>query len=381
MFRQRANIIHPKSISLSIPINNQQSCNLVIVNQKMEKQIPAAELLKELPDRVLLDVRSPGEYAHGHMPGALPFPLFSDEERARVGTLYKQTGPEAALQLGLELVGPKMAGFVRDAGTLAPGKRLAVHCWRGGQRSQSVAWLLRTAGFDVVTLEGGYKFYRRHVLDYFEQPVFRFLVLGGSTGSGKTKVLQAMQALGEQILDLEAIAHHKGSAFGSIGEAPQPTVEQFENNLFEAMRRLDPARPVWLENESRSIGRVFIPDGLWAQMSTAPLYTIEIPQEARLKNLLAGYVGIDKSELQAAFHKIQKKLGGQHLKTALEALERDDYAAAAEVALVYYDKTYQHGIDSCAASEIHRLQFGHGDPDLIAVALVLRVRSRVSFEI
>lgn len=332
----------------------------------MENRLSAPEFLAERDRRVLLDVRSPGEYAQGHIPGAVSFPLFTDEERVRVGTLYKQNGKESALELGLGIVGPKMADFVQKARALAPEKRLAVHCWRGGQRSQSMAWLLRQAGFDVVTLEGGYKAYRQYVLDNIGNWKLDILVVGGKTGTGKTKILRALQAMGEQIIDLEQMAHHKGSAFGFIGEAPQPTVEQFENDLFEAISRLDPARRVWIENESRSIGRVYIPDGFWKKMKSTPLLNIEIPDEARIQNLLADYVLTDKTDLEAAFRKIDKKLGGQHLKAAIEALYRDDFATAARIALRYYDKTYQHCLDTNPSPDIRNLTFGDGDPEIIA---------------
>ena len=332
----------------------------------MEKNLPVAEFLHACRTRVLLDVRSPGEYAQGHIPGAVSFPLFSDEERAQVGTFYKQKGKEAAVELGLEFVGPKMADFVRRARKLAPDRRLALHCWRGGQRSGSMAWLLRQAGFEVATLEGGYKTYRRQVLEQLQDTPLRLLVVGGRTGSGKTKILHALRDLGEQIIDLESLARHKGSAFGFIGEAPQPTVEQFENDLYGAVSRLEPARRVWIENESRSIGRVFIPDGFWALMKASPLLNIEIPGEERIRNLLADYTSTDKSDLTAAFLKIDRKLGGQHLKAALEALENGDFASAARIALVYYDKTYQYCLDTNPSPEIRQIKFDHGNPEKIA---------------
>lgn len=320
--------------------------------------------------RVILDVRSPGEYAQGHIPGAVSFPLFSDAERALVGTLYKQKGKEHALEAGLEITGPKMADFVRNAKQLAPHRSVAVHCWRGGQRSQSMAWLLRLSGFDVHTLQGGYKHYRRYVLEGFDTLTFADLrVVGGKTGSGKTKVLHALRALGEQIVDLEALAHHKGSSFGVIGEPPQPTVEQFENDLWAAITSLDFSKTIWVENESRSIGRVFIPEGFWTSMKNTSLYNIEIPQEARIQNLLEDYVLTDVSELEAAFRRIEKKLGGQHLKTALEALHQRDFATAAGIALQYYDKTYQHCLDVNISPQITHLSFSSGDAQNIAAQL------------
>lgn len=336
----------------------------------MQNRLSPAEFLAQGVERVMLDVRSPGEYAQGHIPGALSFPLFSDEERAAVGTMYKQMDKEEAMELGLRFVGPKMETFVKQAKMLAPERKLAVHCWRGGQRSGSMAWLFRQAGFDVVTLEGGYKAYRQVVLNGFETSAVTLLVIGGKTGSGKTKILHALHQLGEQIIDLEGIAHHKGSAFGFIGELPQPSVEQFENALFAALSQQNPARPVWVENESRSIGRVFIPAGFWAKMKCNPLIIVEIPDEARIQNLLSDYVLTDRMELEIAFQKIATKLGGQHLKSALEALQQNNFADAARVALAYYDKTYQFGLDSSISPDIKRATFEHGDPMEIAKNLI-----------
>jgi tRNA 2-selenouridine synthase len=296
-------------------------------------------------------------------------PLFTDEERAVVGTLYKKQGPETALIKGLEYVGPKMAGFVKAARKLAPDRKLIVHCWRGGQRSGSMAWLLRMAGFDVLTIEGGYKAYRRFILDSFVSDLKNIKILGGPTGSGKTDILHALAGMGTQVIDLEGIARHKGSAFGWIGEQEQPSVEQFENDLFEVFRRTSPTLPVWLENESRSIGRVFIPEGLWRQMQAAPLITIEIPIEARIEHLVHVYVQERKSDLVAAFQKIARKLN-YRLAIAIEALDRDDYAEAARIALQYYDKTYRHGIESHPGGVAHTCTFDVLDASVIAADIV-----------
>ncbi len=318
----------------------------------------------------ILDVRSPGEFEQGHIPGAVSFPLFTDEERAKVGTRYKQVSKDSAFVLGLEFVGPKMAGFVKRALKLAPDRRIAVHCWRGGQRSGSMAWLLAGAGFEVGLLAGGYKAYRQWVLEQTATLPLQYRIVGGPTGSGKTKVLHALRAMGEQVIDLEGLANHKGSAFGFIGEQPQPTVEQFENLLYQEMNQFDLARPVWMENESRSIGRVFIPPGFWEPMKAAPLFHIAIPDEARMDNLLADYVLEHTDDLRHAFQKIDAKLGGLRLKTALDALDRGDFRAAAAIALEYYDKTYQHCLDTSQSSQIQMLEFDHGDAAKIAEALV-----------
>ncbi|MBL7829128.1 MAG: tRNA 2-selenouridine(34) synthase MnmH [Saprospiraceae bacterium] len=317
----------------------------------------------------VLDVRAPKEFIQGHIPGAISFPLFNDVERAEVGTCYKQKGKEKAFELGLRIVGPKMEGFVQQARAHAHGGKILVHCWRGGQRSGSMAWLLKQAGLEVETLAGGYKAYRNHVLGTFKECPVRLIVLGGQTGTGKTKILKSLQKKGEQIIDLEAIACHKGSAFGFIGEPEQPTVEQFENELFEVISQLDDTKNVWVENESRSIGRVFIPDDFWAKMKSATLVNVEIPPEARIANLLEDYVQTNKELLELAFRKIEKKLGGLALKQALEYLEQNDYAAAARIALNYYDKTYQHNLDVNTAPDIRMYTFDSFEPDTIAGCL------------
>ncbi|RMF29077.1 MAG: tRNA 2-selenouridine(34) synthase MnmH [Bacteroidetes bacterium] len=331
-------------------------------------KIPASELWMHR-GRVLLDVRTPAEFARGHIPGALNLPLFSDDERAEVGTLYKQTSPEAALLRGLELVGPKMRALVEQARRLAPQGNVLLHCWRGGKRSESMAWLLRLAGFDALTLEGGYKAYRRHVLESFERRRLKIIVLGGKTGCTKTALLHRLRQLGEQVLDLEGLAHHKGSAFGALGQPAQPMPEQFENDLFEEFRRLDPTRPVWVENENRAIGRVFIPEAFWRQMKAAPLINIALPLERRIQNILADYGAFPREELAEAFRKIHKRLGGQNLLAALQALEAGDLRRAVEIALTYYDKAYQHYLDKNQAPHILRLEFQDEPLDAIAEAL------------
>lgn len=332
-------------------------------------KLDVKEFLLEVRNRPLLDVRSPSEYQQGHIPGAISFPLFSDDERAKVGTRYKQVGQESAYILGLKFVGPKMSDFVKKAIRIAPDRKIAVHCWRGGQRSGSISWLLQQAGFDVLILSGGYKVYRHYVLESLSSTVFKINVVGGKTGAGKTRVLHALKSLNEQIVDLEGVAHHKGSAFGFIGEQMQPTPEQFENNLWGVLVTIDPQRRVWVENESRSIGRVYIPDGFWSQIKVSPLFHLEIPKEARLDNLLKDYVLEDTPALKVAFEKISTKLGGLRFKHAIQALEEGNFSFAAEVALEYYDKTYQHCLDNNIAPSIHKLEFNHGDPQKIAQAL------------
>ncbi len=336
----------------------------------MAKHYDIEEFVKLTGECPLIDVRTPAEFEQGHIPGAVNMPLFSNEERARVGTTYKQVGPEEALLEGLELVGPKMRRFVERAEAIAPGRRLGLHCWRGGRRSASVGWLLEFAGFEVCLLEGGYKAFRRQVLDWFETSSLPLIILGGPTGSGKTDILRCLAEKGEQVVDLEGLAHHKGSAFGALGEPGQPSVEQFQNELFDRLRRLDPQRPVWLENESRAIGRVYIPESFWQRMADAPLLHLEIPLERRVRRLVDDYARFSRAELAASFEKIEKRLGGQHLKAALEALDRDDFAGAAAIALRYYDKAYNHTLTRRAAANVHHLAPGSEAPEAVAAELL-----------
>ncbi len=309
----------------------------------MNQAVAIGEVLRDRLAWQIIDVRSPSEYATGHIPGAINLPLFSDEERAKVGTLYKQDSPETAMHLGLEFAGAKMADLVEAIRTQrdTSGKKLLIHCWRGGKRSQAVHWLASFSGMEVSLLTGGYKQYRRALHDFFAQLSTPLMIVGGCTGSGKTEVLYALKALGEQIVDLEKLAHHKGSAFGGIGEAKQPTTEQFENDVFEAFRQLNPERPIWLENESKSIGRVYVPDSLWHKMRASQLFTIQVDRPIRLQRVMRYYADVnDVRVLRDAFEKIKKRLGGLDYQHALDALDSGNLTHAASIALDYYDKSY-----------------------------------------
>jgi tRNA 2-selenouridine synthase len=233
-----------------------------------------------------------------------------------------------------------------------------------------MGWLLETAGFDVVTIVGGYKAYRTHVMQSFESRPLKMMILGGKTGCGKTLILKELQKAGEQIIDLEGLAHHKGSAFGWIGELPQPTVEQFENNLFEVFRQLDPNRRVWVENESRTIGSSVIPAGFWAQMKAATLVHLEVPNETRIKHLVDIYTQTNVADLILSFEKIEKKLGKEALKNATEALNQGDFATATQIALKYYDKIYMQLFDNNPIVQKFVLNVGNAAPNVAARQLM-----------
>lgn len=292
----------------------------------------------------ILDVRAPVEYAQGHIPGAMSFPLFTDEERARIGTTYKQQSQDKAVLLGLDYFGPRMSKMVKAARKAAPDKKVRVHCWRGGMRSGAVQWLLELAGFEVQLLDHGYKDYRRWALAEFARPR-PLWVLGGLTGSGKTDVLHALAANQQPMLDLEGLAAHKGSAFGSIGQPEQPTQEQFENELALLMAALPTETPVWVEDESRSIGRISVPGGLFEQMRTAPLVVLEIPRDVRVRKLADEYGREDPAALAASILRIRKRLGGLATTEALTAIGNADMEKMVSLVLDYYDKTYSHGLE------------------------------------
>ncbi len=309
----------------------------------MVESLNINNFLKQAEKIPVIDVRTPAEFEHAHIPGAYNIPLFSNEERAQVGTTYKKQGKEQAVELGLKLVGSKLYDFVRQAKKIAKDKKLLVHCWRGGMRSASMAWLFQTAGLDVKTLEGGYKAYRRYVKRFFAQD-FKLIVLGGMTGSGKTGILEAMQAMGEQVINIEKVARHKGSAFGALGEKKQPSTEQFENNLYESCKNINIEKEVWVEDESQAVGYVRIPEELYVQIRKAPIIKVNIPKNERIRYLLDEYGHFDKELLEKSILKIKKRLGGQQTQEAISALYEGNIAKAIEISLNYYDKAYNYGI-------------------------------------
>jgi tRNA 2-selenouridine synthase len=224
----------------------------------------------------VLDVRSPGEYSHAHIPGAYSLPLFSDEERKIVGTAYKQQSREQAIKHGLDFFGSRMRRMIDEVESLTKSKgkskkqKVFVHCWRGGMRSGAVSWLLDLYGFEVYLLGGGYKAYRNWVLQQFEKE-YELKIVGGYTGSGKTQIIHQLKESGQSVIDLEGLANHKGSAFGGIGQPLQPRQEMFENMLASdlAAKYSD---IIWLEDESQRIGSLTIPPALWKTMRSQPVY-------------------------------------------------------------------------------------------------------------
>lgn len=305
------------------------------------------EFLRIGKEHPVLDVRSPGEYNHAHIPGAYSLPLFSDDERKIVGTAYKQQNREVAIKLGLDFFGLKMRAMVEETERLTAlhkGKTLLVHCWRGGMRSAGVAWLLDLYGFKVYTLAGGYKAYRNWVLSQFEKEC-SLRILGGYTGSGKTLVLKALQERGETIIDLEDLAKHKGSAFGDLDGIPQPKPEMFENMLaMQLSDSVESNKDIWLEDESQRIGTINMPHSFWKKMRTAPVLFLDIPFEERLQHIIKEYGGLDKAKMINAIIRIRKRLGGLETKTAINYLLEDNITESFRVLLAYYDKQYKKAL-------------------------------------
>lgn len=323
---------------------------------------PAEFLKKQSEGLVLLDTRSPGEFAQGHMIGAKPLPLFSNEERAKVGTTYKQKDPKQAFLEGLEIVGPKLRWLVEEATLQAqngglPGE-IGVYCWRGGDRSASVATLLAKAGLKVTRLKGGYKAYRTYGRTYMEQLPHTFNVVDGSTGSGKTVLLYALRERGAQVLDLEGIANHRGSAFGLVPGTVQPSSEQATNVIFDILRKFDPSKTVWVENESRNIGSVFLPDAINAKLADSHRLLLDVPRADRIAHIVDMYGEYPTATIVETINKIKKRLGGLAAKQAIEAAEAGDAATVADLVLSYYDKAYAHYSERQEVPSVERVEVG-----------------------
>lgn len=298
-------------------------------------------LRKNLP---VVDVRSEGEFGTGHIKSAINIPLLNNAERIAVGTDYKQKGQQEAIKTGFRLVGPRLLDIIETTVKETSKKEAIVHCWRGGMRSSNFCQFVGMAGIKTHQLKGGYKTYRHAALASFKKP-FQFVVIGGCTGSGKSEILRALSAQGEQVIDLENLANHKGSAFGGLMQLPQPTTEQFQNDLFEEILKLDIHKPIWIEDESIAIGKIFLPNELWQTMSVSPVVEMDLNKLARIERLVSEYGDADKEEFLKAMERITKRLGGQHFKAAKEKLLQGDMAATIEILLTYYDKAYLNGLE------------------------------------
>jgi tRNA 2-selenouridine synthase len=236
-----------------------------------------------------------------------------------------------------------MVGFVEFAESLNSAN-LALYCWRGGMRSESMAWLLERYGLETIVLEGGYKAYRNHILKFFDKPL-PLKVITGYTGSKKTALLHLLEEQGEQVVDLEGLAQHQGSSFGNKKSIQQPSTEQFQNLMYERIRMMDNNRPIWIEDECIRIGQVNLPENLYRQINVSPHIFIDIPPSQRIDFLLEDYGILSPEELIDATKAIRKKLGFDHASRAIQFIQSGELRRAAEIILTYYDRRYKESIE------------------------------------
>lgn len=306
----------------------------------MVTQISPAEYLANYSQLPTIDVRSPKEYNHAHLPGALSIPLFSDQERAIIGTLYKQVGRTEAVRKGLEIVAPHMLSFVDQLKNYTDQKNIVVHCWRGGMRSHSVAMLFSLAGYTAYQIIGGYKAVKQELRKHIATNTYQIILLGGKTGSGKTELLNKLKKSGEQIVDLEGLAQHKGSAYGQLGNNPQPSQEQFILSLFWEFYYTSPQKNIWIEHEGSRIGSLHIPPEITQKLETAPVIYIEIPYQERIDRIMKDY-GIHTSEdLINCTKLLEKQLGNKRMQEICTAIQNKQITTAIEHLLEHYDRSY-----------------------------------------
>ncbi len=349
------------------------------------QKITIEQFTEQAPNNLVLDVRSPGEYKHAHIPGAYSLPLFTDEERKVVGTAYKQQSRQAAIKIGLDYFGVKMRKVVEEVELLLKERKLTqgspifLHCWRGGMRSAGVAWLLDLYGFKIFTIAGGYKAYRKWVRDQFEKD-YPLKVIGGNTGSGKTDILHALTKAGYFVTDLEKLGNHKGSAFGALGEPAQPSQEMFENLLAENLHTIEvqfltesglSTKTIYIEDESQRIGQLQIPTPFWNIMRKSPVIFVDIPFEERLDYLTKGYGKFKTGELVNAIIRIQKRLGGLDTKMAIGFLLEGNHKECFSILLKYYDKWYTKGLYNRENIEQQLTKIICSKFDAVAIAALL----------
>ncbi|MBT3456055.1 tRNA 2-selenouridine(34) synthase MnmH [bacterium] len=300
------------------------------------------EIIKFANKYTLIDVRAPEEFKKGHIPLAQNIPLFSDLMRKLVGIEYKQKGRESAISFALENIGSTLPSLVEKAKKLGIKKPFCIYCARGGMRSSSMAWLFDLFGLNTTVIIGGYKKFRNWTIKQFDVQK-KVTVLGGKTGSGKTQLLKYFKNNEKQVVDLEKLAQHKGSVFGG-DKNKQKTQQQFENDLALEWFLCNPVRPIWIEDESRKIGSVTIPEGIWLQMQNAKVYFLQTTQGIRTKNIIKEYGTLDKNFLLNASKTIYNQLGDQKYRCVVDAIKNDSLERACKILLDYYDKKYEFGI-------------------------------------
>tara|TARA_B100000886_G_scaffold2969_1_gene1889 strand:- start:1312 stop:2355 length:1044 start_codon:yes stop_codon:yes gene_type:complete len=300
----------------------------------------------------LIDVRSPSEYYKGHMPNSINIPLFDDDERSIIGTIYKKEGREKAVIEGLRIFEKKLELFIDnlfiniESHKIIPEKNVnesfvRIYCSRGGMRSQSIAWLLEKYKLNPITLKGGYKKYRRWILNCFSKK-WNIIVIGGKTGTGKTRLLSLLDRYNYQTIDLEQFACHRGSTFGGLGMNEQPTNEKFENKIGEKLYSFKIINNVFVEAESANIGKCKIPNEFFKQMKTSRRIEIIRSESNRLDELIYTYSVFRKEDLIESVLRIKKRLGPQRTKIAIESINNEKWELVCKSVLEYYDRCYEY---------------------------------------
>ncbi len=301
----------------------------------------------------LIDVRSPDEYYKGNLPNSINIPLFDNEERSKIGIIYKDYGKEKAVNKGLEFVANKIENLIEnfiEALNFYKSNNITskleepimkIYCARGGMRSFSISWLLERYNLRNVTLKGGYKSYRKWTLDSFNKD-FELVVIGGKTGTGKTKLLKLLDENNYQIIDLEGLACHRGSTFGGLGMEKQPSNEQFENLIAEELKKFRKNKKIFVEAESANIGKCKIPHDFFKKMKIAERIEIIKSESNRLEELIKTYSIFKEQDLVDAVMRIKKRLGPQRTKIAIESIKNKDWKSVCKSVLEYYDRCYEY---------------------------------------
>lgn len=341
----------------------------------MKSLLSVERFLENRERYFVVDVRSPGEYVKAHIPGAQNIPLFTDEERALVGTAYWKEGTDRAKLVGLSIVSPRLPRMVETILEAAAGREVVLYCWRGGMRSRSVISIMEALGFPAWQLIGGYKAFRRQVVKYFHNtrlniPVF---VLNGLTGVGKTRMIQTLLGMGAPALDLEGIANHRGSAFGAVGLGEPRSQKDFDALLFLALSDLKNAPYLIVEGEGKRIGPVIVPDFLYEAMRQGPHILLETSLAIRVRRILQEYYGqLDNTEaLVKAVLSLQKKMGREACEALAAQIRQGDLEAAARTLCTdYYDLYYRDSKQKkshyLAVVDVADLQWGAGQIICIA---------------
>ncbi len=301
----------------------------------------------------LIDVRSPSEYYKGHMPNSINIPLFDNDERAIIGKVYKNNGREIAVKKGLTFVERKIETILNSIFECIENHKytnhqnkledsfIRIYCARGGMRSLSIGWLLGKFKYNIIVLRDGYKNYRRWIINSFSNK-YNLIVIGGKTGTGKTKLLKLLEKNGYQTVDLEGFASHRGSTFGGLGMKEQPTNEHFENMIGEKLSSFKKNYPIFVEAESANIGKCKIPHELFNQMKSSKRIEIIRSESNRIDELISTYSIFKQNELEDSILRIKKRLGPQRTKIALKSIRERKWDMVCKTVLEYYDKCYEY---------------------------------------